>query len=458
MQNLTDGPETKSIIAFAMPMLIGNVFQQLYNMVDSIIVGRGVGKEALAAVGASFPIIFLMVSLVMGITMGSSIMLAQFYGAKKFTELKRTISTTYIFLFIASLAVSVAGIALSGPILRAVKVPEAIFPLAKQYLAIMFAGMIFLFGYNTVSAILRGLGDSKRPLYFLIVSTLVNIVLDLVFVLVLGWGVAGAAWATVIAQGISLVIALVYMQRSGSEYLRIDRTSFVFDRALFRTMVKIGLPSGIQQSFVSLGFVALTRIVNPFGTVVIAGYTAASRLDSFAAMPAMNLSMALSTFVGQNLGAGKPERVRKGFNSTLMVAGAISATMTIVMVFAAGGLMKIFTTDPDVIRVGVEYLVVVSSFYVIFSSMFITGGVLRGDGDTMVQMIFTLLALWVVRIPVSAILSSRIGTPGIWWGIPAGWFIGFSATFIYYLGGRWKRKVIVKPAPVTSGGEAAEDV
>ena len=193
--------------------------------------------------------------------------------------------------------------------------------------------------------------------------------------------------------------------------------------------------------------------MNPFGTNVIAGYTAAMRLDSFAAMPAMNLSMALSTFVGQNLGAGKPERVRRGYTSTLIVSLVISIVMTMVMVLFKYRLIGLFTDDPEVQFYGAEYLVIVSSFYVLFTSMFVTGGVLRGAGDTFIQMIFTITALWVVRIPAAAFLSSLFGTAGIWWGIPAGWFVGFAGSFAYFLSGRWKRKVIVKP----TGARIAEE-
>ncbi len=445
MRDLSQGPEPKAIVLFAMPMLIGNIFQQLYTMVDGIVVGQGVGKEALAAVGASFPIIFLMVSLIIGITMGSSIMLSQYFGAKDYTHLRKTIHTTYIFLFGSAFLVTILGLALSGPILRAIRVPDAVFPLALQYLRIMFVGMIFLFGYNTVGAVLRGLGDSKHPLYFLIIATFVNIGLDLLFVLVLGWGVAGAAWATVIAQGVSLLVGIAYMQRCKHEFLRISIPAMRFDTQVFKTMLKIGLPTGIQHSLVSLGFVALTRIVNAFGTNVIAGYTAAMRLDSFAAMPAMNLSMAVSTFVGQNLGAQKPERVRRGFISALLMAGAISIVMTAVMIVFRQQLIGMFNSDPAVVMIGAEYLVIVSSFYVMFSSMFITGGVLRGAGDTLAQMLITLVALWLVRIPSAAILSAHFGTRGIWSSVPAGWIVGLVASLAYYFSGRWKKKAIVRP-------------
>jgi len=385
-----------------------------------------------------------MVSLIIGITMGASIMLSQYFGARDTDKLKKTIDTTVIFLLITAVLATVAGLIFSGPILKVLRTPDAVFPLARQYLNVMFAGMVFMFGYNTVSAILRGLGDSKNPLYFLIIASIVNIVLDLLFVMVFHWGVAGAAWATVISQGVSLVVGVIYMQRSPYGYLHVHPKTIRFDREIFRNMLKIGLPTGIQQSLVSLGFIALTRIVNPFGTNVIAGYTAASRLDSFAAMPAMNLSIAMSTFVGQNMRAQKQERVRKGYISTMLMSGVISLVMTVLMIIFRHALIGLFAKDPAVVEIGAEYLLIVSSFYVVFSSMFITGGVLRGAGDTLTQMVFTLVALWVVRIPVSALLSSNLGSPGIWWGIPAGWVVGFTASFLYYLGGRWKKKVLIR--------------
>lgn len=440
---MTEGREGKLILQFSVPMLIGNVFQQLYNMVDSIVVGQSVGKEALAAVGASFPIMFFMISIIMGITMGASIMLSQFFGAKDTANLRKTIDTTYIFMILSSLVISVLGIILAGPILRLVKIPPEVFPLARQYLIIIFAGMVFVFGYNGISAILRGLGDSKNPLYFLIVATVVNIFLDLLFVLVFKWGVAGVAWATVIAQAISFVLSVIYLQKSKFDILRINLKTIRFDWTIFRTSLKIGLPSGIQQALVSLGFVALTRIVNPFGTGTIAGYTAATRLDSMAAIPAMNISMAVSTFVGQNMGAKKIDRVKRGFIAGLLISGAISVAISLIMLLFRFPLVGFFTKDAEVITVGSSYLLIVSAFYIIFSCMFITGGVLRGAGATFVAMVGTLIALWVVRIPASAILSRHFGSNGIWWGIPAGWIVGFSFSFIYYLTGKWKTKAVV---------------
>lgn len=448
MKDLTQGSEAKLIFNFALPMLIGNVFQQLYNTVDSIIVGNTIGKEALAAVGASFPIIFLLVALIMGVTMGATILIAQFFGARQMDEVKKTIDTTYLFVFFAALGATAIGLATSGPILRLLKTPAEIFPLAKEYLDIIFAGIIVMFGYNTISAVLRGLGDSLTPLYFLIIATLVNIIFDLVFIKVFHWGVAGAAWATVLAQGISFLLGLVYLHKT-HELFTFNPRKMTFNRGIFLAGLKIGLPSGIQQTLVATGMMALSRIVNSFGTNAVAAYTAAGRLDSFASMPAMNLSVALSSFVGQNLGANKPERVKKGYRATLGMATLISLAITLTVILFGPQLVRIFNQDPAVITIGSEYLVIVGSFYFVFSTMFVTNGVLRGAGDTLIPMFFTVCSLWLIRVPLAAFLASRIGTNGIWWAIPIAWVVGAILSVSYYRSGRWKRKVVVKPNPAS---------
>jgi putative MATE family efflux protein len=452
MKDLTQGNEVKTVLVFAAPMLIGNVFQQLYNVVDSIVVGQFVGKAALAAVGASFPIIFLLIAMLMGVTMGSGIMIAQFVGAKDMEKVRRVISTTYIYLLAASLVITVVGLIAARPILILLATPADVLDQATVYLHIIFTGMLFQFGYNAVSGVLRGLGDSKTPLWFLIIATLTNVFLDLLFVAVFRLGVAGAAWATIISQAIAFVPCLLYLQRSKQEVLRLEWKRLVFDKEIFRQSLRIGLPSGAQQTLVALGFMALNRIVNGFGTDVAAGFTAAGRLDSFAGMPAMNFSMALTTFVGQNIGAGKYDRVRRGYLSTLAMSGGFAVLVSLAMVFLKVPLMHIFTTDARVIEVGSEYLVIVGSFYILFSSMFITGAVPRGAGDTVIPMFITIFSLWLIRIPLAAYLSSFMGTKGIWWAIPIAWGGGFAASLAYFLSGRWKRHVLVKRRPVLEEG------
>lgn len=446
MKDLTHGNEGRLIFIFAMPMLIGNIFQQFYNTVDSIIVGKAIGKTALGAVGASAPIIFLLVASILGVTMGMTILIAQYYGAKDMERIKRAMDTGYIFIFYSSIAITIVGLILAKPILILLKTPPAVLPSAVIYLRIIFIGTLFSFGYNSISAILRGLGDAKTPLYFLILATVVNILLDLLFVLSFGWGVAGAAWATIIAQAIAFVVALIHLERTHPLF-KLSLKSMRFDREIFGLSLKIGLPSGVQQMVVASSMMALTRIVNSFGTDAVAAFTAAGRLDSFAMMPAMNISMALSAFVGQNLGAGKPERVKHGHRAALLMATSISLATTLVMVTMGKPLIALFNNDPNVIHIGARYLLIVGSFYAVFSFMFQTNGILRGAGDVFIPMLVTILAQWAVRIPVASLLSRQMGTDGIWWGIPIGWIVGAALGYIYFLTGRWKQLGLVRPLP-----------
>jgi putative MATE family efflux protein len=450
MKDLTTGDETRQLVWFALPMLLGNVFQQFYNMVDSFVVGRFIGTSALAAVGTSFPVLFLMLSLIMGVAMGSTVLISQHFGRKDFANLQKVIDTSYIFLFAAGATISLAGIAAAPVILNILAVPKAILPEANAYLRIIFAGMLATFGYNGVAAMLRGLGDSKTPLYLLMASTMVNIVLDLLFVVVLHWGVEGAAWATVIAQGISFAGALVVLNTK-NKYLRLDLRRLRWDKPSFSLMLKIGLPTGIQQTLVSLGMMVLSRIVNGFGPVTMAAYTAAVRVDSIASLPAMNLSQAITAFTGQNIGAGKVDRVKRGHISAMIINTGISLILTITVLFFGKNLMSIFTTDAAVIEIGAQYLLIVGIFYAAFGVMLINNGVMRGAGDVMIPMIISLIALWFIRVPTALLFTKvfSMGTNGIWWSIPAGWLIGAGCSTWYYCTGRWKRKNIIRPQPET---------
>lgn len=443
MKDFTEGNSSALIFKFAIPMLIGNIFQQLYNVVDSIVVGRYVGKEALAAVGASFPLIFMLISFVVGVAMGTTIIISQYFGAKDMRMVERSIDTMYIYLFVAAIVVTIIGIALSGSIFRLIDLPKEVIPQAVTYFNVYLTGMIFFFGYNGISSVLRGLGDSKTPLYFLVISTIMNVLLDLLFVAVFNWGVAGAAWATVISQAGAFVTGIIYLNRT-HEIVKLNSLKLVFDKAIFRKSLIIGLPTGLQQTFVSLGMLAITKIVNGFGTDVIAAYSAAGRLDSLAGMPAMNFGAALSTFVGQNLGARKPERVRQGLWATFLMSGALALIISFFVIIFRHPLMELFTTDSSVIEIGARYLLIVSSFYIFFSTMFVIGGVLRGAGDTLIPMFITLFALWAIRIPVAWIMSRHFGVDGIWWSIPIAWFIGMALSFVYYLKGNWRKKVVVQ--------------
>ncbi len=444
MKDLTVGKESKVILLFALPMLLGNVFQQLYNIVDSIIVGNYIGKEALAAVGASFPVIFVLISLVVGVSMGSTIIISQYFGAKDFKNVKKAIDSLLIFLFFSSIIITIVGLLFSEDIFRLMQLPETIIADAVSYFNIILYGLILMFGFNAISSILRGLGDSKTPLYFLVISTLLNIVLVILFVKVFGWGIKGSAIATVIAQGVAFFLGVIYLNRY-HDILKFSLTDIKFHKEIFSKSLKIGIPSGLQQTFVALGMLALLRFVNGFGTNTIAAYTVAGRIDSFAMLPAMNFSMALSTFVGQNMGAGKLHRVRNGYRSTLLMTSIFSIVTTIVAILFGSQIMSLFNQDPDVIHIGHTYLIIVCSFYVVFSTMFITQGVIRGAGDTLIPMFITLFSLWILRIPIAYFLSKEYGSNGIWWSVPIAWGFGMIASGLYYYSGRWKNKVVARP-------------
>jgi len=443
MHDLTTGRPAGLILRFATPMLLGNVFQQLYNVTDSIIVGRFLGKEALAAVGASFPLIFMLVSFIIGIASGSTIIIAQYFGAKDMAKVRRSIDTMYIFLFFASLLVGILGIAFSEPVFRLIRLPEEVIPQAALYMQVYFTGILFFFGFNGTSAVLRGLGDSKTPLYFLIISTLTNIVFDLLFVVVFRWGIAGAAMATVVSQAGAFITLVIYLNKK-HPLINLSWRKLAWDREVFRESIRIGVPTGFQQTFVSLGMLALLRIVNDFGTDTVAAYSVAGRIDGLASLPAMNFGQALSTYTGQNIGARKISRVGEGLRATLRMSSMVAVVTSLIIMIFREPLMTLFTSDPEVIQIGARYLLIVGGFYVLFSSMFVIGGVMRGAGDTIVPMFITLLSLWLFRIPLAAILSRSIGVDGIWWAIPIAWFMGMTLSFLYYRTGKWKTKTVVK--------------
>lgn len=424
-------------------MLIGNIFQQLYSTVDSIIVGRVIGTEALAAVGASFPIISLVVSLTLGITLGSTILISQYYGAKDVDRVKRTIDTTYVILLGASIVMTAVGLLSSGPLLRMLKVPENIIGDAKQYLDVTFIGLVGMFGYNSVSAVLRGIGDSVTSLYFLIIAMVINIVLDLVFIITFGWGVVGAAWATIIAQAVSFIVSIIYLNYK-NDVFKLKIANMKFDYTIFKLIIKVGLPAGIQQVFLSTGVMALQGLVNGFGPHVIAAFTAAARLDTFANMPVGNFGNALSSFVGQNIGAGKMDRVKKGYQATMMMSIGFTLAISVVMFFFGNILMAAFTDDPRVVAEGINYLRIVSVGYFLQAILFVNSGLVRGTGNSIFPMFITITSLWIVRVPVAAILSKPLGTTGLWLGIPLGWLLGAIVGTVYYKSGRWEKNILLK--------------
>ncbi|MBN2727992.1 MAG: MATE family efflux transporter [Bacteroidales bacterium] len=442
-KDLTVGKERKLILQFAVPMLIGSLFQQLYNVVDSLIVGNFLGKEALAAVGISFPVIFMLVSLLIGITIGLSVVVSQYFGAKDYDKVREAVDTIYISLFFASIVLTALGLFFSRDIMELLKVPPDVMEGSIAYFNIFVAGFVFLFGFNATNAILRGMGDTKTPLVFLIISTVLNLSLDIIFITVMHWGIEAVAYATVISQFVAFILAAIYLNKK-HPIIRISIFKMSFNKTIFRQSLKIGIPSGLQQSFVALGIVALIRIVNDFGTDSMAAFTIAARIDAFASMPAMIFASALTSFVGQNIGAGKLDRIKVGFRETTLMTTMLALFISGVFIAFRVPLVSMFNQDPKVIEIGASYLLIVGFFYVIFANMFVGMAVMRGAGDAITPMIITLVALWLGRVPISYYLSRDHGTDGIWWGIPIAWCIGFGLSSYFYWRGRWKRKALIK--------------
>ncbi|NPV02744.1 MAG: MATE family efflux transporter [Brevinematales bacterium] len=444
MKDLTVGNEFKVIFLFAIPMLIGNLFQQLYNTVDSIIVGNYLGKVALGAVGASFPVVFFMLSFVTGIGNGASVMVSQYYGAKQLHKLKETVETFYFLLAAVSILVTAAGILSAGSILTLMNTPAEMYADAKSYMTIFIAGIVFLFGFNGFTSILSGLGDSKTPLYFLSIATVINILLDLLFVPVLKMGVNGAAYATVISEALTFFGGLVYLQKK-HPLLRINIRTMRFDPKICGQILRIGFPTGVQQMLIALSVMSLMGVVMSFGTDVQTGFTSAGRIDSLAFMPVISFSIALSSFAGQNIGAGRMDRAIRGFRMTLLFCIGFAMLIGTVFVLFGPALVSMFNQEPNVIYHGAQMLKTAGPFYWVVTIMLLVNAVMRGAGATMVPMFISLVALWLFRVPFAMWLSSLMGSDGIWWAFPLGWSFGSVASLIYYLTGLWKKKPLTAP-------------
>lgn len=441
--SMTSGNPVKCMLAFAVPMILGNLFQQLYNMMDSIIVGKLVNADALAAVGASTAITQLFVMVAIGSGIGCSVVISQLFGAKKLSDMKTAIATALFSILLFSILLSLLGRMLSGPILRALGTPDNIFADAKIYLDIYFYGFFFLFLYNAFTSVFNALGDSKRPLYFLLFSSILNIGLDLLFVGRFGWGVAGAAWATLIAQGISAALSFGVLMRKLSK-IKVDGYR-KFDGRLLINMTRVAIPTIIQQSMVSIGMLLIQAAVNRFGSVFLAGYTAACRIDGMAIVPMVNAGNATSTFVAQNMGAGRPDRAKQGYHIGLAMAVGIGLAIGVLMHFCGDIFIGFFMDEADAaasIAVGVKYIGVVSMFYFIMGAMNVTSSVLRGSGDMKWFMAVTLLNL-ACRVILTYIFADATEGMIIMWANPIGWTLGLIVAFVRYRQGGWKKVKLI---------------
>ena len=438
LRDMTVGSPAGHIVLFALPLLAGSFLQQLYNMVDSWVVGNYVGDAALAAVGVGFPVIFMFTSLFMGIANGGTVVISQYYGAGKLDRVRDAVDTIYTAFVAAALPVTLLALALVKPLLAVLRVDPAAYHEAWAYLMIVCGGLVGTIGYNTNAGILNGLGNSRTTLLFLSVAAVMNIGLDLALVLLAGWGVVGVAVGTVVSQTFSWLFGLFYINRRYPQ-IAIHPFCFRFDRVLFRQVMTIGLPAGLQMSLVSLGAMAVMSKVNSYGKAFSAAYNVGSRLDQMAFLAVQSLTNAVTAFVGQNTGAKKPERVRRGVRAAAAMSAVWCLAMTALLTAMAPQLVGAFSPEADVIRSGVSYLRCIMPFYVLFGTFYILNGAMRGAGDSVFPMVNVLLSLILVRVPVVYLLANRFGPGAMYYGIGIGWCVGFTLCVLYYLSGRWKR-------------------
>ena len=438
MRDMTQGSPAKHIFLFSLPLLLGNVLQQLYNMVDSWTVGNFTGDTALAAVGIAFPVVFLFVSLFIGLGIGSTVVIAQFYGAGETERVRAAIDTAYAAFLIVAIPISLAAFFLTDPILYLLQVEEAALPEARLYLQIVSLGLVGSIGYNTNAGILQGLGNSKTPLMFLSIAMGINIVLDLLFVAVFRWGVAGVAFATIIAQWFSWIFGIFYIDRMYSEF-HLHLRGLHIDRSLLRQIVRIGLPAGIQNGLIAAAIMALMARVNLYGTDCTAGFNVGNKVDCFAFLPVQSLANAATTYVGQNVGAGRMDRVRQGTRTTLAMGVVWCFAIAAVLMPLSRPIMLLFSKTPAVVDAGVLYLWWVLPFYALFAIQFVLNNVMRGAGDAVFPMISSLISVVVVRVVLCYVISDAFGQQYMFACYAGAWLVGVILSGGYFLLGRWKR-------------------
>ena len=440
--DLTEGSPGKGLLLFALPMILGNLFQQFYNMVDTIIVGKYVGEDALAAVGASYALTTVFVMIAIGGGTGASVIISQYLGAKENGKMKTAVSTAVIAFLGTSVALGLFGILANRPILSVLSTPDNIMGDAALYLKIYFTGLPFLFMYNILAAIFNSLGDSRTSLYFLIFSSVLNIFLDLFAVRTLHMGVAGVAAATVTAQGIAAVLSFLVLMRRLKGY---EGKKETFNIAILKNMVKVAIPSIIQQSIVSVGMLLVQSVVNGFGSSVLAGYTAGMRLESICIVPMISMGNAVSTFTAQNMGAGETERVKQGYRASYFIVGVFAIIICAVLLLFKNPLIRMFLEEGaggEAFGTGVSYLSFIAYFFVFIGLKASTDGVLRGAGDVVVFTAANLINL-AIRVSFAFGMAPVIGVQAVWFAVPIGWTVNYVISGFRYLTGRWSRKKLV---------------
>jgi putative MATE family efflux protein len=452
-KDLTVGSIPKHLLYFSIPMLLGNLIQSGYSIINMFWVGRMVGEDGLGATGVSLSIMFILIGLAAGMTMATSVLIAQFYGANDTNRLKRVVDTSFAVCIVLSIILTVFLISISDSLLKLMDTPPAIFSLASGYLKISLGGVILLYFMFTITSILRGMGDTLTPLWFMGIAVILNAILDPFMIIGIfpfpKMGLNGAAWASIISQAFGLTLGIIYLNRK-NHLLAIGFRKLVFDKHITWLIFKIGFPSMIQGSLISIGQLFVTTYVNFFGAAAIAAFSTAGRIDMVATMPAIAIGMAATALTGQNLGAKKPERVNEIFKWAILIGTIISGFIAILTISFPHLIMSVFIHDEPVLAIGVHYLRIVGPCYFLFALMFVSNGIVNGAGQTIVTMLCSLISLWMVRVPLAAFLSrhTSLGLKGIWIAMAAGFVVTSGVSYLYYLSGRWKKTTskILAPA------------
>lgn len=441
-KDMTKGSATKILWAYSTPLLFSIIFQQLYNIADSVIAGKFIGVNALAAVGASYPVTMIFMAFAQGCNVGGSVVISQLFGAKEYTRLKTAVNTSLIASGALSILLTGFGAVFCKSMLCVLDTPTEIMEDAQTYLNIYIYGLLFLFIYNICTGIFTALGDSKTPLYFLIVSSLSNIGVDILFVTVFNMGVAGVAWATFACQGIAAVCAFfAVFHRLHS--IKTPEKPQIFSLPMLGQISKLAIPSILQQSFVSVGNLFIQRLVNLYDVSVIAGYSAAVKLNTFAVTCFNTLSSGVSGFTAQNIGAGNMQRVRKGYRASFGIAACVAIPFMLAYIFFGGNIARLFLNNTDgqgAIDVAATFLLIVAPFYPVVSIKVMTDGVLRGASCVWAFMASTFTDL-ILRVALSFIMALGFDMKqnGIWWSWPIGWILGMAVALIFYFSGTWKK-------------------
>lgn len=432
--DLTSGNIAKKLILFSLPMIAGNILQQFYNIADTLIVGKALGSNALAAVGSAFTLMTFLTSIFLGLSMGAGALFSICRGGGNEDKLKKAIAQSFLLIFGVTLTINVVVYTFVDQILGFLKIPDELYAQMREYLLIIFIGLVATFVYNFSSCLLRALGNSTVPLCFLGVSTVVNILLDLLFVLKFDWGISGAAYATVIAQYLSAVGLLIYIFKKCPEFIP-TRDYFAFDKHIMREIIDLSLFTCLQQSAMNFGILLIQRLVDTCGADTMAAFAAAVKIDAFAYLPVQDFGNAFSTFTAQNYGANKKDRLKNGFKTAIVLSSLFSVAISGIVCVFATPLMKIFIdkNEFEIISAGVEYLRIEGAFYIGIGLLFLLYGFYRAVKRPFVSVILTVISLGT-RVILAYSLIGIIGEVGIWMSIPIGWFLADAVGFaIYFL-------------------------